>query len=110
MGQRKPAQSFFGAFPQRGVWTGVGLSRGQFLAIIAVSVAAFLYIDGPLWSHLKGNHLRRIVASYGIIPVLVAACQLAGAGFDLRRLFAASIMIGVIKLLVTALLVLVLSF
>lgn len=102
--------SFFGRFPERGVWTQLGLSRAQFLAIIAVSVAAFVFIDGPLWRHVEANHFRRIVASYALIPMLFAGCQLMRNGIDVWRLVAGSILIGVIKLLATAFLVLILSF
>ena len=72
-------------------------------------MAAFLFIDGPLWSNLRENHFRRIIVSYVAIPMMVLVCHLRGAGFDLRRLFGATIVIGVIKLLVTAFLVLALS-
>ncbi len=106
----QPRAPFFGAFPERGVWNALSLSRGQFVAIIALSVLAFVFIDGPLWRHLDANHFRRIVASYGMIPLMILVCQRIGGRIDVRTLLGATIVIGVIKLLATALLVLLLSF
>ncbi len=101
---------FFGSLPTRGLWTAVGLSRAQFVAIIGVSVLAFVFIDGPLWERLDGNHFRRITLSYLAIPALIAAVQMRAGKLEAGALFGATIIIAVIKLLLTALLVLVLSF
>jgi hypothetical protein len=101
---------FFGSFPTRGVWTALGLSRAQFLLIIAVSVVAFLFVDGPLWRQLEGNHFRRIVLSYLTIPAMIVAIQLLHREFSLSTLLGGTIVIGVIKLLLTALIVLLFSF
>lgn len=88
----------------------MGLSRAQFVAIIGISLVAFLFVDGPLWEQLGDNHFRRITLSYLAIPVLVAALQMYAGKLDAGALFGATIVIGVIKLLLTALLVLILSF
>jgi hypothetical protein len=101
---------FFGAFPTHGIWNALSLSRGQFAGILLLSIAAFVFIDGPLWRHLEANHFRRIVVSYLSIPLLILVCQLAGRRFDLPALFGGSVVIGVLKLLATALLVLLMSF
>lgn len=108
-GHRQPPP-FFGAFPTRGIWNALSLSRGQFAGILLISVAAFVLIDGPVWRHLEANHFRRIVVSYLSIPLLILICQLTGGRFDLPALFGGSIVLGVLKLLATALLVLLLSF
>jgi hypothetical protein len=107
---REQPPPFFGAFPTRGIWTALSMSRAQFAGILVASIAAFVFIDGPLWRHLEANHFRRIVVSYLSIPLLILACQLTGGRFDLPSLFGGSLVIGVLKLLVTALMVLLMSY
>lgn len=104
--QRTSDRSFFGSFPTRGVWTALGLTRTEFFVILIVSVALFSLVDGPIWQHPGGNHFRRITTSYLAIPLLILANQLTRKKFDLAALFGGSIVIGVIKLVVTALIVL----
>jgi len=105
--QRPP---FFGAFPTSGIWNALSLSRGQFAGILLISIAAFVLIDGPIWRHLEANHFRRIVVSYLSIPLLILICQFTGGRVDLPALFGGSVVLGVLKLLATAFLVLLLSF
>ncbi len=101
-----PGSAFFGSFPTRGIWTALGLSRVQFFVILALSVSAFLFIDGALWEHLEANHFRRIVVSYAAIPLMILAAQLQRRRFSWATLFGGSITIGALKLLITALVVL----
>ena len=101
---------FFGALPTRGIWTALGLPRNHFLAIVIASLLAFVFIGGPVWLDPRGQHFWRIVLSYLLIPLLVGASQVRTfRGFALSKLFAATIVIGAIKLVLTALLALVLS-
>jgi hypothetical protein len=103
---RSSESSFFGSFPKRGVWTALGLTRIEFFVVLAVSVALFSLVDGPIWAHPGGNHFRRIAMSYLSIPLLLVANQLIRKKFDLTALLGGSIVIGVIKLVLTALIVL----
>ena len=64
----RPSPRLIGALPARGVWNAVGLGRGQFLAILALSVAGFVLIGGPVWRHVHDPHFVRIVASYRRSP------------------------------------------
>jgi len=100
---------FFGGLPGTGVWTAVGLSRAQFLAILGISIAAFCFVDGPFWS-VGGSHLRRLTVSYAAIPLMILVVQARHRRLDIASLAAGSVVIGLIKLVVTALLVLSLSF
>ena len=94
--------AFFGTLPARGPWTAVGLTRGQFLAILGLSVALFVLVDGPVWAHLRDSHLTRIVVSYGIIPPGVIVALRRNGCLRLSLLLAASAVIALVKLLVTA--------
>jgi hypothetical protein len=96
-----------GPLPTRGIWTAIGLGRGQFLGILALSVAAFLLVDGPLWHHLRDSHFDRIALSYGIIPPLVGAALWRNGRFRPLLLLEASAVISLVKLVLTALLLMV---
>ncbi len=95
--------------PERGVWTVVGLSRGQFFSILLFSIFLFLMLDGPAWRHLRDSHTRRVVVSYAVIPVLVAVAQWKTNKLCLRPWVEAFVLISLIKLLVTAVLVVALA-
>jgi hypothetical protein len=90
--------------PERGIWTSVGLSREQFFIILLFSILFFLFLDGPAWRHLRDSHTLRIAGSYGIIPALVAFAQWRRGCLRLRPWVEASILISLIKLLLTAIL------
>jgi hypothetical protein len=92
----------FGPLPTRGPWTAVGLERGQFLAILAASVALFVWIGGPLWMHLRSSHLDRIGWSYAAIPPLVATALVRNGRFGWLRMLEASALIALVKLVLTA--------
>jgi hypothetical protein len=92
----------FGPLPTRGVWTAVGLTRGQFLGILAVSIAMFLFLDGPLWRHTHDSHFWRIVWSYlAILPMAAVALHRNGKA-HISTIVAASVVVGLVKLVVTA--------
>jgi hypothetical protein len=93
---------FFGALPDRGPWTAVGLTRGQFLAILLMSVALFVFVDGPVWVHLRDSHAIRIGVSYGIIPPAVALALRRNGTATTALVLGASAIIALVKLLVTA--------
>lgn len=98
---------FFGSLPERGPWTAVGLTRGQFLAILGLSIALFVLVDGPVWAHLRDSHTVRIAVSYGIIlPAVVLALRRSGSA-SVPLVLGASALIAAVKLLVTAALLVV---
>ncbi len=93
---------FFGALPARGIWTAVGLSRTQFLTILAASVVLFVVIGGPVWRHVRDPHFMRITVSYGVIPVGVLAALRRNGRPRLLTVIAASAVVALVKLVVTA--------
>lgn len=98
----------FGPLPTRGIWTAVGLSRGQFLAILTLSVACFAFIGGAVWVHPRGDHFLRIGLSYAVIVPAVAFAMRHERPFPLGRALVAIALIALIKLVVTALLLIAL--
>ena len=94
---------FIGPLPATGPWTAFGLGRGQFLAILLLAVALFVWIGGPVWRHTHDPHLARLLGSYAVIPPAVAAAQLRNRTFGWGRLLGATVTIGVLKLVMTAL-------
>jgi hypothetical protein len=100
---------FLGPLPERGVWTAAGLGRGHFLAILALSVALFLFVDGPLWAHLHDRHLLRIAVSYGVIPPAVAVALHRRGTLGPLVLVTASAVVALVKLVLTAGILIVLA-
>jgi len=98
-GARTP---FFGGLPERGPWTAVGLTRAQFLAILGLSIALFVFVGGPVWSHVHDRHLARIAVSYGVIPIAVATALHRNGDARPGLVLGASAIIAVVKLVVTA--------
>ena len=90
--------------PRHGIWDAVGLRRFQFFGILLLSISLFLFLGGPAWHALKGAHTMRIGISYLVIPVLVAGAQWHNGSLRFRSWFEASLLIGLIKLIATALL------
>jgi len=90
--------------PVKGVWDVVGLGRWQFLGIFIFSVLLFVFLGGPAWGALEGAHTMRIGISYLVIPVLVAGAQWHNKTWNFRSWLEASLLIGVIKLMATAVL------
>lgn len=95
--------ALIGPLPTIGPWTAFGLGRGQFVAVLLVAVALFVWIDGPVWRHVHDQHLARLLWSYAVIPPAVAAAQTRNGTFGWGRLLGATVTIGVLKLVVTAL-------
>jgi hypothetical protein len=100
---------FFGPLPERGVWTALSLTRAQFLAILALSVALFLLVGGPLWNHLHDGHATRLVVSYAVIPLAVLAALARNRLARPLPVLVASVVIALVKLVLTAALLLVLA-
>lgn len=96
--------AFIGPLPTTGPWTAFGLGRTQFLLIFALSVALFVFLDGPVWRHVHDRHLARLAWSYAAIPAVVAVAQAANRTFTWGRLLGATVTVGVLKLVVTAVL------
>ena len=90
--------------PTHGVWETVGLTRGQFIWILIASILLFVFLDGPAWRSVHAAHTSRIVSSYALIPLLVSAAQWRNNTFRLRSWIEASVLLALIKLLVTAIL------
>ena len=93
-----------GPVPTRGPWTAVGLPRGRFLAILAVSIAGFVLIGGPVWRDPHGDHFMRIALSYAVIVPLVLLAFRRRRPFPVGLAVAAIAMLALAKLVVTAVL------
>jgi len=87
----------------------LALTRDQFLLILAVSIALFLFIDGPLWRHLHASHFKRIALSYAAIPIAVATALVRNGKGRVLPIFVASVVISLIKLVLTAALLVVIG-
>lgn len=96
------AGPLFAPLPEHGIWTRLGLARGQFLGILAVSVLLFVLVGGPVWLHVHDGHFVRIAMSYGVIPVLVAMALRRNAALRPGLLMGGSAVIAGLKLLLTA--------
>ncbi len=101
--------SLFGPLPTRGIWTPLGLTRIQFLAILTLSLVLFVASGGPLWTHLHDRHFGRIVLSYGVIPLAVAAALHRNGRARPLPILVASAVIALVKLVLTAGLLVVLA-
>lgn len=99
----------FGSLPLRGVWTDVGLGRGQFFAILGTSVLLFVGIGGVVWRHVHEGHFWRIGISYGVIPPAVVAALAWNRTWSVWRAVAASAILALAKLVLTALLLLIVA-
>lgn len=80
----------------------MGLPRGRFLAILAISVAAFVVVGGPVWRDPHGDHVARIALSYAVIVPLVGLAFARRRPFPLGLALAAMAVIALIKLVLTA--------
>lgn len=98
-----------GPLPTHGIWNAVDLTRGQCLSILALSVALFVFLEGQLWRHAHEGHLVRIGLSYAVIPVAVAAALRFNRKLRLVTLVAASAVIALAKLVLTALLLVIIG-
>ena len=98
----EPRARLFGPLPVQGIWTALGLTRVQFVGILLLSVTLFVFVDGPLWAHVRDGHLIRIGVSYGIIPPAVAGALYWNRGFRPALLLGASTVIALVKLVLTA--------
>lgn len=106
---RLPVAPFFGALPARGPWTAIGLTRAQFLGICLISIASFVVIGGPVWRHLHDPHLVRVFTSYAVIPPMALIALWRNDQLDATHAVAAIGVIGLIKLVATAGLLVVFS-
>ena len=94
--------SLFGPLPVAGPWTGLGLTRGQFLGILALSLALFVVVGGPIWGHLHDGHFWRLGVSYAAIPPAVAWALHRNGGMQAVRVVVASGVLALLKLVLTA--------
>ena len=86
------------------MWTALDLTRNQFLGILLLSVVLFLFIGGPLWRHAHASHFWRINLSYAVIPLAVSAAFYRNGRARLMPIIVASGVIALVKLVVTAVL------
>jgi hypothetical protein len=94
--------AFIGGLPERGIWTPLELGRGQFFAILGLSLVVFAFAGGPVWRHLRDGHTLRIAGSYGIILPLVWAARRRNGAAGVGGTLVASAVIAAIKLVLTA--------
>ena len=94
--------SLFGPLPVAGPWTRLGLSRRQFVGTLGLSVLLFVLVGGPLWSHVRDGHFWRLAVSYAAIPPTVGWALHHNGTLSPWRLVAASGVIGLLKLVLTA--------
>ncbi len=92
----------FDGLPEQGIWTPLGLTRTQFLAILALSLVLFVFVDGPVWEHVRASHFRRITVSYSVIPFAVTAALIRNHRAHLTLVIAGSALLAAIKLVLTA--------
>lgn len=97
----------FGPLPTQGIWTALSLTRGQFFLILGGSIVLFTIVGGPVWGHLHDSHFQRIAVSYAVIPPAVAAALYGNGKARVLVIVAASAVIAMIKLVVTAALLVV---
>ncbi len=101
--------TFIGGFPERGIWTPLDLGRGQFFAILGLSLLVFVVAGGPVWRHVTDPHTVRIATSYGIIPPAVWAARRRNGASGALGIVVASAVLAAIKLVLTAGLLVVLA-
>jgi len=100
---------FIGGLPEHGIWTPLELGRGQFFAVLGVSLLVFAFGGGPVWRHLGDGHTLRIALSYGVIPPLVWAARHRNGATGIGGTLVASAVVAAIKLVLTAGLLVVLA-
>lgn len=96
------SHGFFEPFPTQGFWTVLGLTRGQLLGILMLACAVYVFLGGPLWSHLGEDDFRRIAVSYGVIPPAVALALFRNQRLRLALLLGGTAVLAALKLLMTA--------
>lgn len=104
---KRPA--LFGPLPTHGIWTALDLTRSQFVLILGLAVALFLFIGGPLWTHARGSHFWRIGLSYAVIPPAVTAALYRNGKARFTPIVVASLVISLVKLVVTAALLVIIG-
>lgn len=108
--QRPPRRAaLFAPLPVDGPWTALHLTRAQFCAILLGATLVYLLTGGPLWSHLRENDFVRIVTSYAVIPPAVALALWRNGALRLTVWLAASGVLAMLKLLLTAAIALLLG-
>jgi hypothetical protein len=100
----RPHDRFIGPLPTRGPWTAVGLGSGPFFAILGLSALCFALVPTPVWADPHGEHFWRLTLSYALIPAAVAIALRTERPFPIGRWVAASALLALVKLVVTALL------
>lgn len=95
-------EPLFAPLPVHGIWDSLDLSRLQFFVILVASVAVFVFIGGPVWSHARESHFWRLGISYAVIPLLVGLAQWRNRRPSWMGLFLGTTVISLIKLVLTA--------
>jgi hypothetical protein len=92
---------FVSPLPVTGPWTGLGMSRSAFLAILAGSTMLFAIAPTPVWSHLRDGHLGRLALSYTVIPLAVAVTLARQGHLGVGPLLRATLVLSLLKLVLT---------
>ncbi len=100
--RRPPREPLFAPLPVHGIWDSAELSRTQFLVILIASVAVFTFIGGPVWAHARESHFWRLGVSYAMIPPAVLVALWRNHRFSWTNLLMGTAVISVIKLVLTA--------
>lgn len=82
----------------------MGLTATQFWVILGLATLCFALAGGPVWRDPRGEHFWRLTLSYLLIPLAVAVAMRRTRPFPLGRFLAASMLVALVKLVVTALL------
>ncbi len=95
-------EPLFAPLPVHGIWDSVDLSRTQFLVILLISLIAFAFVGGPVWTHARDSHFWRLGLSYALIPPLVGLALWRNERLSWMSLFLGTTVISLIKLVLTA--------
>lgn len=78
-----------------------GITARQLTAALAVLVGLFLFVQGPIWSHVWEADFA-ILWSYAPIPAVVLGLLIVNRTFSVGRLILGSFLVALLKYVITA--------